>query len=211
MRGSRAVGISLAVAAAVWCLLAGLQFAAAQPKEDPSARLRAALREATVRVRELEDQNATLLAKQSAIDRDQTNFSQKAAQGEKALQALRAQSRSAESSLQKELDDQKAKQAKWEAAYREAAETARTRDADAKRFEAALTALREQNRLAEEKNTTLYKLGQELLELYDNKHVLDVVGAGEPVTKLKRVEYENVVQGYDDKLRASHIVHPAAQ
>ncbi|HWU57007.1 MAG TPA: hypothetical protein VN175_15965, partial [Rhizomicrobium sp.] len=88
---------------------------------------------------------------------------------------------------------------------------AQARDADAKRMEAALTALRQQNRLTEEKNAKLYQLGRELLDRYENKSVLDVVGTAEPVTKLKRVEYENVVQDYEDKLRDSRVSHPAAQ
>ena len=142
---------------------------------------------------------------------DRLALTQKAAANEKSLQTLRSQSESSQAALQRDAEDQKARQVKWEAAYKEAADTARARDGDAKRFEAALTALREQNRVAEQKNTELYKLGQELLSLYENKKLFDVMGAGEPVTKLKRVEYENVMQDYQDRLRASRIVRPAAQ
>jgi chromosome segregation ATPase len=195
-------------------LLAALMSAAAgvamaQSDADPQARLRAALREATVRIRQLEDENATLQAKQAGLDRDRLAVAQKASAAEKSLQSLRGQAAASKEELERATQASKESLAKWEAAYKEAAATAQARDGDAKRMEAALVALREQNRLAEEKNAKLYQLGQELLDLYQHKSVLDVVGAGEPVTKLKRVEYENVVQEYEDRLRGSRIIHPA--
>jgi hypothetical protein len=192
--------------AALACVGAGA--ATAQP-DDPQARLRAALREATVRIRQLEDENATLQAKQAELDRDRLAATQKASAAEKNLQSLRGQAASSKEELERASQASKESLAKWEAAYKEAAATAQARDGDAKRMEAALVALREQNRLAEEKNAKLYQLGQELLDLYDHKSVLDAVGAGEPVTKLKRVEYENVVQQYQDRLRDGQVTHPS--
>lgn len=182
----------------------------AQQQEDPQARLRAALRDATVRIRQLEDENATLQAKQAEFDRDRQAAAQKASAAEKELQGLRGRAASDQVALQRATDADKESLAKWEAAYKDAAATAQARDADAKRMEAALVALREKNRLTEEKNTKLYQLGQELLDLYQHKNVLDALG-DEPVTKLKRVEYENVVQEYEDKLRDSQVTYPAAQ
>lgn len=211
MRGSKASRTGLLAVVGFCCLAAGSPYAMAQSSEDPTARLRAALRQATMRVRELEDQNATLQAKQAEFDRDRLALTQKAAASEKSLQVLHSQNRSSQAALQQNAEEQRVRLAKWEAAYKEAADTARARDGDAKRFEAALTALREQNRIAEQKNAELYRLGQELLSLYENKHILDVLGAGEPVTKLKRVEYENVIQDYQDKLRANRVVRPPAQ
>src|SRR6185312_4115810 len=147
----------------------------AQQQEDPQARLRAALRDATIRIRQLEDENATLQAKQAVFDRDRQANTQKASTAEKELQALRARAASDQAAQQSEADAQKQNLAKWEAAYKEAASTAQTRDADAKRMEAALVALREKNRLTEEKNTKLYQLGQELIDLYQHKSMLDVL------------------------------------
>ncbi|HKY18435.1 MAG TPA: hypothetical protein VJL82_05835 [Rhizomicrobium sp.] len=209
MRASRRIGHVLA-AGFVLSMAAG-GGALAQSDGDAQARLRGALRQATVRLRQLEDENATLLAKQSQLERERLAATQKAEAAEKELKSLRGQTASGREALQRAAEAQKQNQEKWETAYKEASSTAQTRDADAKRFEAALAALREQNRLAEEKNAKLYQLGQELLDIYQNKRLLDVLGAGEPVTKLKRVEYENVVQDYEDKLRASRIARPAPQ
>ena len=208
MRASRRIGHVLA-AGLVLSMAAG--GALAQSDGDAQARLRGALRQATVRLRQLEDENATMLARQSQLERERLAATQKAEAAEKELKFLRGQTASGREALQRAAEAQKQNQEKWETAYKEASGTAQTRDADAKRFEAALTALREQNRLAEEKNAKLYQLGQELLDIYQNKRLLDVLGAGEPVTKLKRVEYENVVQDYEDKLRASRITRSAPQ
>ena len=57
----------------------------------PEARLRAALKTATARIRELEDQNAQLQAKQAAAERDRLEFTQKAAAADKELEALHKQ------------------------------------------------------------------------------------------------------------------------
>jgi hypothetical protein len=194
-------------------IMAGLAVAggaSAQQQEDPQARLRAALRDATVRIRQLEDENATLQAKQAELDRDRQAAVQKASQSDKELQGLRGHAASDQQAQQQASEAQKETLAKWEAAYKDAATIAQTRDADAKNMEAALVALREKDRLAEEENDKLFKLGQELIDLYQNKSMLDALG-DEPVTKLKRVEYENVVQDYQDKLRDSHVTYPAAR
>jgi hypothetical protein len=201
--------LSAALAAVGGCVLAVAAFA--QPADDPQARLRAALREATVRIRQLEDENATLQAKQAELERNSQAEGKKALEAEKGLQALRGRQASDLAALQRATDAQKETLDKWQTAYKEAASTAQARDGDAKRMEAALVALREQNRLTEEKNTKLYRLGRELLDLYEHKSVLDMVGTAEPVTKLKRVQYENVVQDYEDRLRDSRVTHPAAQ
>lgn len=205
MRGSkylRHLGLILAASGAV------VGAALAQGNDDPTARLRSALRDATSQVRQLEDQNATLQAKQSELERERQAAVQKAAASEKELQALRNKGTTNVEELQRAADAQRDNMAKWESAYKDAATKAQARDADAKQMQTALVALRERNRLAEEKNDKLYKLGQELLDLYDGKTFGEIVGTREPVTKLRRVEYENVVQGYEDRLRESRITHP---
>ena len=191
-------------------LLGGLTGAAlAQQQESPESRLRAALRQTTIQLRDQEDQNATLQAKQSEAERDRLALSQKLDADEKELAALRRQAQTGVAASQQEIDADKKTLAQWQTAYNNAADIARTRDADAKRFDAELTKLREQLRLAEDKNQQLYKLGHEILDLYDSKDFGSMLAAAEPVTKLKRVEYENIMQDYEDKLRANQVVQPA--
>ncbi len=183
--------------------------ATARAEEDSQSRLRATLRQVTIQLRDLEDQNATLSAKQAEMDREKQALTEKLQADEKEIANLRSQLESGKSMLGRAQAAQAEDRAKWEAAYKDAAEKARSRDADAKNFADENVKLREQLRTAKEKNEALYKLGQELLDIYDNKGLLSVLGASEPVTKLKRVEYENLMQDYDDKLRANRVQVPA--
>ena len=98
--------------------------------------------------------------------------------------------------------------AKWESAYKEAADSARTRDGDAKRLDALLVQARGRTQACETKNSELYKLGKEVLDLYDRRDFFSVLAANEPITKLKRVQLDSVIQDYEDKLRASEIARP---
>ena len=52
----------------------------------------------------------------------------------------------------------------------------------------------------EAKNMRLVELGREILTLYERKGFREVLLQKEPVTGLKRVELENLAQGYGDKL-----------
>jgi hypothetical protein len=179
-------------------------------KDDPETRLRAALKTATARIRELEDQNAQLTAKQAAADRDKLEFTQKAAAADKELADLRQQTAADKTALDQASATQKQQGdsiAKWQASYNQAAETARGRDADAKRLDTVVGKLRPQVQSCEAKNAELYKIGEEILGLYDKKDFFDLV-AGEPVTKLKRVELENAMQDYEDKMRDNEIGRP---
>jgi hypothetical protein len=195
-----------AVAAMLILTLAGAVPARAD-NDDPQARLRAALKTATMRIRELEDQNAQLTAKQAAAERDKIDFTQKAAAADKELGELRQQGAVDKTALDQASAAQKQQGdsiAKWQASYNQAAEAARTRDGDAKRLDAVVGKLRPQVQSCEAKNAELYRIGEEVLGLYDKKDFFDLV-AGEPVTKLKRVELENTMQDYEDKMRDNEI------
>ena len=191
-------------------LLGGVASAAvAQQQQSPESRLRDALRQTTIQLREQEDQNATLQAKQSEAERDRQALQAKLDADEKELAGLRRQVQTGLAASQQAADAATKNLGQWQTAYNDAARIARTRDEDAKRADAELVKLREQVRQEQEKNQQLYKLGNELLDLYDRKDFGSLLASSEPVTKIKRVEYENIMQDYQDKLRASQIVQPA--
>ena len=216
-------------------LAAGMMFAtclvgiavAAPQGDDPAARLRGALRSATLQVRDLQDQNAMLMAKQAEADRDRMALTQKLAADEKELDELREQLKSnqtvsqqaaAQATAQIEMQKTNAAAAdtayrdnlmKWQAAYNEAAETARTRDADAKKLDALLMQTRGRVDVCETKNKELYRIGHEVLDTYDRQDLMSMIKNKESVTKLGRVELETLMQDYEDKLRANDLAHPA--
>jgi DNA repair exonuclease SbcCD ATPase subunit len=54
-------------------------------------------------------------------------------------------------------------------------------------------------------NVTLYQTSLDLIERYENKGVWDAMLEREPVTQLKRVELENVVQDYRTRVNAAKV------
>jgi chromosome segregation ATPase len=215
----------LALAALFVGLLTVLPPASAREGDSAENRLRAALRQAVTRLRELEDQNATLDAKQVQTERERQALAEKLDAVQKELDALRHRNDADKAELQRsaaKLESTESTLAKWQDAYKQAADVARARDADAKRLDArvesleadakrrdaALVRTREMKRACEAKNAELFKLGNQVLDLYDKKGVWDAIAEGEPVTRLKRVEYENILQDYEDKLRDNQIVPP---
>ncbi|WP_447725165.1 hypothetical protein [Sphingomonas koreensis] len=57
--------------------------------------------------------------------------------------------------------------------------------------------------LGRTRNAELLKLGREILDRYGRKDLLDLVGGSEPFVQSSRVRLENLIQDYEDKLRAA--------
>lgn len=210
MGGSRVAAVSnmrrFALAGLLLVSLTGARSAWAD-QSDAETRLRAALKTASARIRELEEQNATLTTKQADAEREKQTLTQKTAEDDKALAELHKQTDSDKAALDAAAAAQHQQQdsiAKWQASYNEAADKARTRDADAKQLDTVLGQMRPRLQSCEAKNAALYKLGEDVLDLYDKKDFFDIV-TGEPVTKLKRVELENTMQDYEDKMRENKV------
>ena len=73
-----------------------------------------------------------------------------------------------------------------------------------------VTRMREDVRIKDElielgrtRNAELFKLGGEILDRYGRKDFFDLVGGSEPFVQSSRVRLENLVQDYEDKLRAA--------
>ena len=201
------VGSKMRRAAVAGLVLLALAGAARADDNGPEARLRAALKTATARIRELEDQNAQLQAKQAAAERDRLEFTQKAAAADKELGELRKQGETDKAALDQAAATQKsqgASIAKLQDVYGKTSQALSTRNADAKRLDAVVGKLRPQLQSCEAKNAQLYKIGEEVLDLYDKQDIFDLASR-EPVTKLKRVEIENAMQDYEDKMRDNTI------
>jgi chromosome segregation ATPase len=58
-------------------------------------------------------------------------------------------------------------------------------------------------------NVSLYQTSLELIDRYESKGVWDAMLEREPVTQLKRVELENVVQDYRTRVNAAKVDAPA--
>jgi chromosome segregation ATPase len=197
----RALPLGLVVLALVTST--GLAFAA---DSDPEARLRDALRSAIAQQRSLEDERATLLAKQSESDKE--------------IEALKAQI-DALSKAQPKKSDNAPEMAdlsrrvaaqgeqigqlnqtleKWKSAYNEAVTVARAKEAERAKLATDNDTLTQRATGCETKNAELYKVGSEILDRLENVSIGDVMIQREPFTGIKRVELQNLIQDEQDKL-----------
>lgn len=182
----------------------------AKAADDTETRLRDALRSAITQTRALEDERAQLLAKN--------------AENERIIQALKAQvdsgavkpaqatpDRAILERMEVEFNRRLAAQhetlskaaetlEKWKAAYQEAANMARAKAAEAAQLAGQNTALAQRAEACDAKNMALYKVGSEILDKYAAMDVADALAAKEPFLGFKRVELQNLVQDYQDKL-----------
>jgi chromosome segregation ATPase len=191
-------------------------------QDNTDARLRAALRTATAQVRELQDQNAMLMAKQAEAERERAALAQRVAASQREADAFRQQIvavRAATDQVTAQLATQKEAQtrvdatnqqtfARLQAEYNETVQMARTRDADATRFEATNAQLRGRIQVCEAKNTELSKLGMELVGLLGDRNAFGGPRYLEPLTRTKRVQIENMMQDYEDRVRANELARP---
>ncbi|KAA5603678.1 hypothetical protein [Blastochloris sulfoviridis] len=179
--------------------LAILVPASAQAQSDAD-RLREALRRATLQVRQLEDQRAVLQAKQAEAERERDRL-------KKETTALKAQVKEVDQAYRQAVEDFNQRLGerdemleRWKNAYSEAAGVARAKDAERAKFEREAAAFKASTKSCEAKNAALAKTGSEILERYEAMNPLEAIAVHDPVFGLKRVEHQNTVQDYRDRI-----------
>jgi uncharacterized protein (UPF0335 family) len=63
----------------------------------------------------------------------------------------------------------------------------------------------------EGKNLALYQIGRELMQRFENKSCGEILAEKEPFTGIKKVETENLLEAYRDKLDAQKLVKPPGE
>jgi chromosome segregation ATPase len=208
-------------------LIAGLLLLAAVPARAQSVedKLRDALRHATVDLRALQDSQAQLQADRDAAVRQRDLLQQQLTQANARVAQLQAQvatppPKAADpeelAKLRAMLDDARhqmdamaASNAKWQAAYQQAAGLARTRDADAKQLAQALAAARKEDAINRATNEKLAALAGDILHLYRSEDFRGILlRSYEPLLGLGKVKLDNMVQDYEDRI-ADLRIYPA--
>jgi chromosome segregation ATPase len=168
--------------------------------QSETDRLREALRSATAQLRSLEDQRAALQARQAVAERDRDRL-------QKENDAFKAQVKDAEQAYQKAIEDFNQRLAerdetleKWKGAYEDAANVARSKDAERAKSESEATALKASSKSCEAKNAQLFKASNEMLTYFRSMNLLDAIAVREPVFGIKRVELQNALQDFRDKI-----------
>ena len=188
-------------------LLLGLTPAMAQ--DSVEGRLREMLRRMTADLRAAQDSQAVL---QATLDQEK----QKNADLQKRIddQTARAQSASAAAStqevahMQADLQTAQARAASLESsvrqvqdAYQQAVTVARAKDAEGRSASARAASAEHEAAACAAANTRLIAVANDILHLYQSQSFRSLLlGSYEPVLGLKKVELENTIQDYEDKI-----------
>lgn len=190
---SRLFGWIIIVVAASWSVTS----AYAQSETD---RLRDALRNATAQTRALEDQRAALQAKVADAERERAALKAQVDAARAEVRDVKKQYRDAVDEFNRRLAERDEALEKWKSAYEEAATVARTKDAERAKFEGESKAWQANAKSCRTKNVELVKVGRELLHRYRGVTIGDALVASEPAIGIKRVDIENILQDYGDKV-----------
>jgi chromosome segregation ATPase len=105
-----------------------------------------------------------------------------------------------------------ASNAKWQAAYRQAAALAQSKDAEAKRDGAALHAAQQESQLSQQTNEKLAGVCNDVLHLYATADFRSVwLHSYEPALGLAKVKLDNIVQDYEDRIYQLRLYAKPAQ
>jgi chromosome segregation ATPase len=177
-------------------------------------RLRQALRDTMLQLRDAQNQVVTLQATQAQSDKDKIDLQAKVDLLGGQVKTLTDEAAADKIDTDKTIADLKAQVAdetgqisrlneglkQWKEAYAQVSQLATAKEAA--RAQLALQAAILQRTVddRETKNLALYKLANEILTRYEKFGLGDALAAKEPFTGVTRVKLENLVQDYKNKL-----------
>lgn len=186
-------------------------------EREQARRVQQAQQQAQQALKKVEEEKAAILREKAEVDaklKDATSRIGAAEKAARALQGAAVRARRLEDDLKREKEAAAALQAKLDDGGRrigaagvlqtETQRTLASREAQLKQVQAALLQSRTQATaeigVCEDKNAKLYAHGAELMRLYRDKTAFDALRQAEPVTGLKAVAIENLLEEYRDKL-----------
>jgi chromosome segregation ATPase len=163
-------------------------------------RLREALRGAISQQRALEDQRAALQAKLTEAESARARLEGQVKAAKAEIKQVEKAHREAVEEFNQRLADRDQTLEKWKVAYEEAADVARAKDAERAKFQAQAGSFKAGLESCKAKNVALAKIGGELLHHYEAANFADLALASEPLSGVRRVEIQNLLQDYADKI-----------
>ena len=204
------------------CLAFGSVHAASDKK---ASKEKEALRRVQMQLQQVQGQIATLEQEKATLggERDLARKEAKTAQGKlgKLNKSLSEEKQRGEQ-LTKELEGVKqelaATQTRLTATDGKLAETAKSlfqtqqtlarTESDKRQLEGVKVRQEKEIASCEGKNLKLYQTGRELMTRFEQKSCGEVIAQKEPFTGLKRVEIENLLEEYRDKLDEQKLIKP---
>jgi chromosome segregation ATPase len=203
----------LPISAALATVILG---ASAHAEDSPEDRLRAALKQSVTEMRAAQDQASTaqaqlaqaqadLAAAKAKLAADDAKLAtytgkdaQEAKQAEAALQAARAQNAALQQSL-----------SKYQGAVQQAQDIARAKDSESQRAQAGLRSNFTALETCKATNKKLIDVSEQVLHLYQDRSFIWVLRKSyEPLIGSAKVDLQNIVQDYDDKIRDEEYIPP---
>lgn len=217
--------------APVWMplLLASALLLSALPThaDDRQKREREALRRLQQQVQLYQSQVGTLEQEKTRLatdlaqaDKDAKAARSKAGRLARTARALRAekeaqareleQLRQTLATTQTQLKDTQTNLEQTRSTLEQTRQTLSGTEADKRRLEGVKARQEKEIALCEEKNGQLYSLGRELMVRFEQKSCNEILAQKEPFTGLKRVQVENLLEEYRDKLDEQKLLKPPA-
>lgn len=188
---------------------------AADAEVTVESRLRDALRNTMLQMRDLQGQLANAQAAQISLE--QKNKEQTAQIEELRKQAIADRNTSA--NMIAELNTKLAERdtvikgyeaafEKWKRAYQEVTTLAQKKEAERAKQEARAIKLDRQVQDQQAKNLKMYQTGMEILDRYEKFGLGDALLAREPFVGSTKVKFQSLIQDYSDKLADQRIQNP---
>jgi predicted nucleic acid-binding Zn-ribbon protein len=188
-------------------VLSGDLLRAADAQDPVLTRMREALKNTMIQLRDAQTQVATLQATQaqneakikdlqSQLDKITKQASDDKLAADKTIADLKEQNAAQDARNAKELETI----AKWKKSYDSLLAQAKAIDARRAEFAGKCIQLQRQVDDQQRKNLAMYDLGMEILKRYERFGLGEALTAREPFTGLTRVKFQNLIQDYGDKL-----------
>jgi chromosome segregation ATPase len=195
-------------------ILCGTAFTA-RADDTTEERLRAALKQSVTEMRAAQDQasqaqaqlaqaQSDLAAMKAKFDADEAKLAQLSGSGPaaKALQAQLDAAKQQNAALQSGLS-------RYQGAVQQAQDVAREKDAENKRAQAGLRSNFTALETCKSTNQKLIAVAEQVLNLWQDRSFIWVLRKSyEPLVGAAKVDLENIVQDYDDKIRDEEYIPP---
>lgn len=180
----------------------------AQEKSSPEIRMREALRNTMLQLRNLQAEKDDL-----TVQKDHAEGESKALDGQvKALVKRAAEDKETLDSVKAKLAEEEARTRqlsleleKWKDVCNQATNLAKTKEADRAVLAEKVILLERMTVDQKSRNAAMFKIGTEILHRYENFGLGTAITAREPFVGTTRVKLENLVQEYSDKLSEQRI------
>jgi len=163
-------------------------------------RLRRALRQVTTQLRTAEDQRVALQAQATQAEREKERLNLQ-------INSLKGDLKNAQETREKTIEEFNQRMAerdqtmeKWRSAYEEAADVARTKEAERIKNLADATTYKARTFSCEARNKQLLKVSQEMLAGYRDLTLGEIMAIKEPAIGIARVDHQNRTQDFRDRI-----------